>query len=195
MKPFSLGDSLSGQRGTECSLSVSEIMTILIMFPLTLFAQIRSGKQTDIYYIDSSCLPVCHLVRKKRHKVFNNVAEFGRTTMGWFFGLKLHVVINGRGELMAFRITRGNCHDSKLALPLLKLFRGLAFGDKGYISKKVFEQLMNSGLKLMTRKRKNMKNNRILSTLFLLLQKFSLESIIRNFHCMFGKRAVVRKVT
>jgi hypothetical protein len=222
MKHFLLGDSLSGQRGPECSLSVSEIMTILVMFqtiqfknfktfytgfigeywrtyfpkmpsyarfialmkralfPLTLFAQIRSGKRTGIYYIDSSCLPVCHLARKKRHKVFNNVAEFGRTSMGWFFGLKLHLVINDRGELMAFRITRGNCHDSKMALPLLKLFRGLAFGDKGYISKKVFEELMNGGLKLITRKRKNMKNNGILNTFEkqLLNQRNLIETVI-----------------
>ena len=219
-----LGSSPHGERGPECSLSLSEIMTILVMFqriqfknfktfytgfrgeywrvyfpqmpsyprfvelmkralfPLTLFAQMSSGKRTGIYYIDSSCLPVCHLARKRRHKVFNSVAEFGRTSLGWFFGLKLHLVINEQGELMAFRITRGNYNDSKMASPFLKLFQGLAFGDKGYISKKVFDELMKGGLKLITRKRKNMKNTPLLSTFEkqLLNQRNLIETVINH---------------
>ena len=68
--------------------SYSRFITIMkqAIFPMTLFAQIHSGKQTGIYYIDSSCLPVCHLKRSKRHKTFEQVAEYGRTSVGWFFG-------------------------------------------------------------------------------------------------------------
>ena len=68
---------------------------------------------------------------------------------------KLHIVTNDRGELIVFKITRGNYHDSKAAVPLLKNLKGLAFGDKGYLSKKIFDELLASGLKLITRKRKN----------------------------------------
>jgi len=68
------------------------------IFPLTLFTHLRSGKRTGIYYIDSSCLPVCHLKRYRRHKTFKQIASFGRTSVGWFFGLKLHLVTNDRGE-------------------------------------------------------------------------------------------------
>lgn len=67
----------------------------------------------------------------------------------------MHLVINDHGELMAFKITR---HDSKEAIPMLKKFKGLAFGDKGYLGKKIFEKLSAAGLKLITRSRKNMKN-------------------------------------
>jgi hypothetical protein len=187
------------QRGPECSLSISEIMTILILFqstrfrdfknfyqgfvsrywhdyfpslpsyprfivlirrvifPMTLFTQIKGGKRTGIYYIDSSCLPVCHLKRSRRHKTFDEIAEYGRTSVGWFFGLKLHIVINDQGELLTFKITRGNRSDSQEAQPLLAALQGLAFGDKGYISKKLFDTLFQQGLKLITRQRKNMK--------------------------------------
>jgi hypothetical protein len=127
------------------------------IFPLTLFTQLKSGKKTGIYYIDSSCLPVCHLKRSRRHKTLDAVAEYGKTSVGWFFGLKIHVVINHHGELIAFKISKGNRHDSAAAQSLLEPLRGLAFGDKGYISKKLFEVLMKKGLKLITRKRKNMK--------------------------------------
>ena len=126
------------------------------IFPLTLFTHLRGGKRTGIYYIDSSCLPVCHLKRQRRHKTFDQIASFGRTSVGWFFGLKLHLVTNERGELIAFKITSGSHSDSKSAESLLSSLQGLAFGDKGYIGKKLFETLFQKGLKLITRKRKNM---------------------------------------
>jgi hypothetical protein len=64
------------------------------IFPLTLFSQCKCGHKTGIYYIDGSCLPVCHIQRSKRHKVFKEIAEYGRTSVGWFLGLKVHVVID-----------------------------------------------------------------------------------------------------
>jgi len=129
-----------------------------VIFPMTLFVQIKQGKQTGIYYIDSSCLPVCHLKRSKQHKTFEEIAQYGKTSVGWFFGLKIHIVINDKGELMAFKITKGDRHDSQVADSLLGFLKGLAFGDKGYISKKIFDELLKKGLKLIPRKRKNMKN-------------------------------------
>lgn len=128
-----------------------------VIFLLVLFAQINLGKRTGIYYIDSTCLPVCHLKRSKRHKTFEEIAEYGKTSMGWFFGLKLHIVINDRGELIAFKITHANQHDAKASESLLESLKGLAFGDKGYIGKELFSKLLRKGLKLITRVRKNMK--------------------------------------
>jgi len=133
-----------------------EIMNKVI-FPLTLFTQLRSGKRTGFYFLDSTCLPVCHLKRSTRHKTFDEIAQYGRTSVSWFFGLKLHIVINDRGELMAFKITRGNKNDAKACESMLQFLKGLAFGDKGYISKQLFARLLEKGLKLITRTRKNMK--------------------------------------
>lgn len=126
--------------------------------PLAIFTQIKSGKKTGIYYIDSSCLPVCHLKRSRRNKTFDEVARYGKTSVGWFFGLKVHLVVNDRCELIAFKITQGNQNDSTVAQSLFKGLEGLAFGDKGYLGKKIFDALYKEGLKLITRKRKNMKN-------------------------------------
>lgn len=150
------------------------------IFPLTLFTQLKSGKRTGIYYIDSSCLPVCHLKRQKRHKTFEAIAEFGRTSMGWFFGLKLHLVTNDKGQLMAFKITKGNRQDGKAAKSLLSLLQGLAFGDKGYIGKQLFSELLKQGIKLITRTRKNMKEKPTLNTYEkqLLNQRNLIETVI-----------------
>ncbi|KTD38064.1 IS982 family transposase [Legionella oakridgensis] len=221
---YMLSGPTKSNRGPTCDLSISEIMTILVMFqmsgfrdfknfytgflsfyhksyfpnlpcygrfvraifPLTIFTQLKAGKQTGIYYIDSSCLPVCHIKRSKRHKTFDLVAAYGKTSAGWFFGLKLHIVTNDHGELLAFKITRGNKSDSQEAVPLLKSLKGLAFGDKGYIGKKIFEELLNGGLKLITRKRKNMKDKQLLSCYEkqLLNQRGIIETVIGHLkHC------------
>jgi hypothetical protein len=203
-QPLLTGPTKS-RRGPACCLSVSEIMTIQILFqmigyrnfktfyigflqiywkryfptlpsyqrfvelmsraifPLTLFAQFKGGKRTGIYYIDGSCLPVCHIKRSRRNKVFEEIAQYGRTSVGWFFGLKIHLVINNLGELIAFKITKGNVHDGAAARSLLSTLNGLAFGDKGYIGKKLFDELFKKGLKLITRKRKNMKEKLVVT--------------------------------
>ena len=95
-------------------------------------------------------------------------------------------MVNDLGELLAFKITRGSRSDSQEAVPLLKGFKGLAFGDKGYLGKKIFEELMQSGLKLITRKRKNMKEKQELSSheKQLLNQRGIMETVIGHLkHC------------
>jgi Transposase DDE domain len=166
--------------------SYARFITIMgrVTFLITLFVQVHLGKPTGIYYIDSSCLPVCHLKRSKSHKTFQSVAEYGRTSVGWFFGLKVHLVINHLGELMAFKFTRGSQHDAKAAEPLFNSLNGLAFGDKGYIGKKLFETLMDQGLKLITRKRKNMKKQTLEKhEQQLLNQRGMIETVIGHLKC------------
>jgi hypothetical protein len=133
-----------------------EIMNRVI-FHLILFSQINAGKRTGIYYIDSTCLPVCHIKRSKRHKTFEGIAQYGKTSVGWFFGLKLHIVINDRGELIAFKLTSGKQNDAKAGESIMEKLQGLIFGDKGYLGKELCARLLEKGLKLMTRARKNMK--------------------------------------
>ena len=131
-------------------------------------------------------IPVGHLKRSKRHKIFDSIAEYGKTSVGWFFGLKLHIVANDLGQLLAFKITQGSRSDSQEAVLLLKGFKGLAFGDKGYLGKKIFEELMQGGLKLITRKRKNMKEKQELSSheKQLLNQRGIIETVIGHLkHC------------
>lgn len=101
-------------------------------------------------------MPVCHIKRSRRHKTFGEIAKYGRTSVGWFFGLKLHLVINDRGELIAFKITSGKQNDAKAGESIMENLAGLMFGDKAYIGKDLFSQLLNKGLKLITRNRKNM---------------------------------------
>jgi hypothetical protein len=120
----------------------------------------RRGETTGIYYVDSAKLPVCHNLRIFSHKVFDNIARRGKTSVGWFFGLKIHLIINQVGELMRVLLTPGNVSDKNCDL-LEKLatdLQGLLFGDRGYVSKKAADKLREKGLKLIYKFQKNMKD-------------------------------------
>lgn len=118
------------------------------------------GSGTGISFIDSTPIRVCKNKRIKRNKVFKGIAQLGKSTMGYFFGFKLHIVINDKGELLNFVITPGNTDDRE---PLknksfIKSLKGKLYGDKGYISKELSRILFLDGLHLITSIRNNMKN-------------------------------------
>ena len=122
------------------------------------------GKCTGISYIDSTPIRVCHIKREKQHKVFKGFAQKGQCSLGWFYGFKLHLIINDKGEILDFIITPGNIDDHKPLsdMNLHKRIFGKLFGDKGYISKDLFEQLFIDGVHLITKIKKNMKNSLML---------------------------------
>jgi hypothetical protein len=115
------------------------------------------GKPKGIEFIDSTSLKVCHNIRIPRHKTFDGIAQRGKGNVGWFYGFKLHFVVNYKGEIVSAKVTTGNVHDSK---PVEELAEGLTDrldGDKGYLSKALEANLFEKGVKLDTTARKNMK--------------------------------------
>jgi hypothetical protein len=134
-----------------------ELMPAALPF-LCLYMRYRMGSCTGISFIDSTRLPVCHNKRIQRHKVFAGLAARGKSSMGWFFGFKLHLVVNEYGEILSFCLTPGNDDDRKPVPQLAKELFGKLFGDKGYLSQALFEQLYDQGVQLITPIRKNMQN-------------------------------------
>lgn len=129
-----------------------------IMAVMTMFMTSKSGRKSGVYYIDSTPLPVCHNLRIHRHKTFDGLAAKGKSSTGWFFGFKLHLVFNDAYEIVAVKLTPGNVHDAVPVPTIAKGLTGKLFGDKGYIGKKLAETLLKQGLVMMTRVRKNMKS-------------------------------------
>ena len=146
-----------------------------------LFAQWKSAQsqRNGIYYVDSKRLPVCHNKRIKRNKVFKNIAQSGKSSMGWFYGLKIHLVINNFGEIVSFLLTSANFSDNNKNVlhTLLDGLQGHCYGDKGYLSK-LFEHFYLSGLKIVTKVRKNMKNKLLpLQEKYHLMRRGIIESV------------------
>jgi hypothetical protein len=132
-------------------------LTSHVWVPLTFFLLSRMGPRTGIYYIDSTPLPVCHNRRIGRHKVFADLAARGKTSLGWFFGFKLHLVFNHQRQIVALKLTPGNVNDTTPVPDLTRDLMGKLFGDKGYVGQELAARLLRRGLALMTRVRRNMK--------------------------------------
>jgi hypothetical protein len=101
------------------------------LVPLLGFLLSRRGQCTGLYYIDSTALAVCHNRRIGRHKTFAGMAARGKTSMGWFFGFKLHLVFNHLNEIVAVKLTPGNVHDGAQVEQLTRHLTGKLFGDQG----------------------------------------------------------------
>ncbi|KIC70643.1 IS982-like element ISPasp2 family transposase [Candidatus Protochlamydia amoebophila] len=142
-----------------------------LFVPLFAYLLEKRGEITGIAFIDSTSIDVCHNKRIKRNKVFKGLAKRGKTTSGWFFGFKLHLMINEKGEILAFQLTPGNVADVTIAETLSKGIFGKLFGDKGYISKELSKKLLKQGLELFTTLRSNMKQNLMKLTDKILLRK------------------------
>jgi hypothetical protein len=129
------------------------------LLPLCAYLNSRFGRCTGISFIDSTPLAVCHNARIHQHKVFAGLAQRGKCSTGWFFGFKLHLVFNDRGEVLDFILTAGNVHDLRALPRLAKRLFGKLFGDKGYLSTAMFKLLFESfSLQLITKLKRNMKN-------------------------------------
>lgn len=223
---YQLTDTRSkNKRNKACKMSDSEVITIMILFhlshyrniknfylkhilknmksefpktvsynrfvelqqkalmPMVLFLKMmRLGDCTGISFVDSTPIRVCHNKRIFNHKVFDGIASRGKSTMGYFFGFKLHIVVNDKGEIIDFVLTAGNVDDRA---PLkeqnfLKRIFGKLFADKGYVGQKLFEQLFVNGIHLITGLRKNMKNSLMSISDKILLRKRSIIETIND---------------
>lgn len=162
-KHFYLLEIMSAMRPAfPHSVSYNRMVELMqqAIVPLALLLKLElCGKATGISFLDSTHISVCHTKRIHQNKVFKGLAERGKTTIGWFYGFKLHLIINDKGEILSFCITTGNTDDRNLDVinKLTKDIFGKIYADKGYISKDLFEILFDDEKQLITKLKKNMK--------------------------------------
>jgi hypothetical protein len=206
-------DATIKKRNRKRSLSLSEVMTILVLFhqsgyrnlkqfylefvcfhlrsefprlvsynrfvefqtealmPLAAYLQTKRGRCSGISFVDSTALAVCENLRIPQHRQFLDLAQRGKTSVGWFYGFKLHVAVSECGDLLSWFITPGNTDDRKPVPKLACRLWGKLFGDKGYVSEPLKLLLKESGLEFLTKLKKNMKPQEISETDKILLRK------------------------
>jgi transposase len=163
-------------------LSYNRFIELLpkVIVPLTAFMKSRSAASQGIAFIDSTSLCVCKNIRIPRHRTFANEAGRGKSSTGWFYGFKLHLIVNDQGEILSFCITPGNVDDRKPVPRLVKSLVGKLFGDRGYISKKLAQLLASQAIQLITTLKKNMKAQAVDVFDKLLLRKRSIIETIND---------------
>ncbi|NEO03914.1 MAG: IS982 family transposase [Moorea sp. SIO3I7] len=150
------------------------------LLPLCVYLKYCFGQCSGISFIDATSIKVCHNRRISQHRVFDQLAARGKTSVGWFFGFKLHLVVNEYGELLNLTLTPGNIDDRKPVPELLKSLFGKVFADRGYVSHKLRKQLFHEwGIEFFAKPRRNLKNHLMKLTDKLLARKRSIiETII-----------------
>jgi len=155
-------------------------LTSLVLKPLCLYLHSRFGSVTGLSFIDSTPLAVCHNRRIARHRTFAHLAGRGKNSVDWFYGFKLHLVINEVGQLLACYLTPANVDDRQPVPHLARRLFGKLFGDKGYLSQPLFEQLLARGVQLITPRRRNMPNRLISLWDKILLRKRTLIETVND---------------
>lgn len=150
------------------------------LVPMCSYLRSCFGKCSGISFIDSTALKVCHNRRIKQHKVFEDLAARGKTSVDWFSSFKLHLVVNDGGELLNILLTPGNVDDRTPVPKLLQQLFGKVFADKGYVWQKLAKQLLKAaGIQLITKLKRNMKQRLMpLSDRLLLRKRAIIETII-----------------
>ena len=154
-----------------------------VFIPMMYFLNMaRFGRCTGITFVDSTKIAVCHTKRITRNKVFQDIAKLGKSSMGWFYGFKLHFACNDRGEILSFCLTPGNVddRDPDTIKTLTKKLYGSLFADKGYVSQALFEMLFNDGVHIVTGIRSKMKNKLMPLRDKILLRKRSIIETIND---------------
>ncbi|WP_410520685.1 IS982 family transposase [Candidatus Tisiphia endosymbiont of Dioctria rufipes] len=188
------------QRNRRCDMSLSEIMTIMVMYntsyaknfkyfyktcieyihkgdfpkalsynrfvelmprlfvPLNILMHLLFGEETGSYFIDATTINACHNKRRYSNKIFKGLAKHSKSSMGYFYGFKLHLIINEKGQFIALKMTKGNV-DDRISVPeLTDGLTGVMYADKGYIKQNLFVSLYERGLKMVHGIKKNMPN-------------------------------------
>lgn len=140
-----------------CCQHLSECLPS-VLAPVTADLRTRLESTQGLVCVDSLPWPVCHNCRIQRHKVFAGLTQRGRSSVDWFSGFKLHFVINHQGALLALQLTPGPVDDRRPIPALVDGLWGKLFGDRGYNSQSLFEQLQGQGVHLITKLKQKMKN-------------------------------------
>ncbi len=162
-------------------VSYTQMLTLKqrTLIPLCAFLSSRKAETQGIAFIDSTKIAVCHHLRIPRHRVFQGVAQRGKTSTGWFYGFKLHWVINDCGELLAVKLTSGNKDDRHPVKALVQGLTGCLYGDKGYLSQALCDELEAEGITLITHVRSNMKAKALsLWDKLMLRRRFLIETVV-----------------
>lgn len=138
----------------------------------SILAEINKQKQSEFYVIDSTPLPLCSVGYRFRSRLGKGFASSGKNMNGWYFGFKLHLIINKNMDIVSFKFTNGSTSDiAALDTKMVAGIAGYLIGDKGYLGLKKAKELKICNITLITKGRKNMKKTPISKNILKMLKR------------------------
>ncbi len=138
------------------AMNALSLVALLLLHGFMEFFKSITSKE-DPKLTDSTKLEVCKIKREFTHKVAKRIARKAKSSMGWFYGFKLHIICNGLMQILNFRITSGNTDDRKGLEMIWDDIFGMIIADAGYLGEDWQKKAQNLGKHLLTGVRANMK--------------------------------------
>lgn len=160
--------------------SINRLLPVILRILLALISLNRETAHV-VKYTDSTNISVCRNKNAKYHKTMHGLAQWGRGSKGFYYGLKLHVTTDFDGRLLAIRFTSANVDDRTPFMKLNERLKGLFVADAGYISQKLAEEFYTEGERvLMAKPKANMKKLATLWQHLLYNTRGRVEAIFNN---------------
>ena len=147
-----------------------------------------AGKNAHLVKLtDATDIPVCMVKNAKHHRTMRGLAAWSKTGKGWFFGLKLHLSADVKGEVLALKLTPGNSDDRAVFRQMNEKLRGIFVADAGYISEKLAQEFAIEGERLLiTSMRANMRKVATRAHIALLNLRMRVEVHFRTLKLCYG---------
>lgn len=140
-----------------------------------------------VKHIDSTDIPVSCNRKAKYHQVMKQLATWGKTGKGWFYGLKLHLISDLKGKLLSLKFTSGNVDDRTVVINLSKNLEGIFLADAGYVSEKLAQAFYQENKRILIAKPKaNMKKLATMAEIYLHRTRMRIEINFRNLKYFWG---------
>ena len=161
----------------------ARIAGILLVFMLN----INRSSPHPVKHTDSTDIPVCLNKNAKRHKTMRGLAQWGYSSKGFMYGLKLHITTDLKRKLLSLRFTSGNRDERKIFMRLNKGLFGIFIADAGYISQKLQDEFhIEHKRVLFAQPRKNMKKIITAFQYHLYNTRMTIELNFRNLKLFYG---------
>ena len=137
-------------------------------------------------FVDGSKLKVCEITRSLSHKVAKDYATKSKTHTGWFYGFRLHIIVNEWMEILGCKIASGSKDERKVLASMWDNIIGMIVADAGYIGKQWAEKAKEGGKVLFAAVRANMKKLMTKAQHALLKERQKVEIVFSVLKLRFG---------
>lgn len=154
-----------------------------------LFLIMRRGKKQahTIKYTDSTDIPVCLKKNADSHKTMKAFSTLGRSSKGWYYGMKMTLTRDHDGRMLALRFTSATTDDRVIFKDINADIFGILVADAGYVSKQLEKDMYREHKRwLLIRPYKTMKKLMTAEQEQIYKGRFRIEFDFRNLKLFHG---------